>query len=209
MDSREDLGCSIFWSVVNIKPISKLKKPNTLGKLCLSTKFSHQEIRWGYGIFCTETNISLTNLIFTRLPWNVLKNLDVLLLHQIKNYFNYTFKWVRVKPYICYVLATKTINHAPPIVQLYFNPVLHFIQKSVIYFALQNKWPTFIWNAKLGWNGLTLGNSTTWSNTFKQFASKLTTICLSVFVNFVGLALKGLKLLLHWLQISRNRPRLS
>ena len=34
---------------------------------------------------------------------------------------------------------------------------------------------------------------TKWSNTLKQFVSKLlTNYCLSVFANFVGLALKGL-----------------
>ena len=35
-------------------------------------------------------------------------------------------------------------------------------------------------------------NFTKWSNTFKQFVSNLLTNCLSVFGNFVGLALKGL-----------------
>ena len=28
--------------------------PETMRKLCLSTKFPHQEIRWKYGILCTE-----------------------------------------------------------------------------------------------------------------------------------------------------------
>ena len=36
-------------------------------------------------------------------------------------------------------------------------------------------------------------NFTKWSNTLKQFVGKLPTNCLSVFGNFVGLALKGLK----------------
>ena len=35
-------------------------------------------------------------------------------------------------------------------------------------------------------------NFTKWSNTLKQFVSNLPTNCLSVFGNFVGLALKGL-----------------
>ena len=35
-------------------------------------------------------------------------------------------------------------------------------------------------------------NFTKWSNTLKQFVSKLSTNYLSVFDNFVGLALKGL-----------------
>ena len=35
-------------------------------------------------------------------------------------------------------------------------------------------------------------NPTKWSNTLKQFVSKLPTNCLSVFDHFVGLLLKGL-----------------
>ena len=35
-------------------------------------------------------------------------------------------------------------------------------------------------------------NITKWSNALKQFVTKLTTNCLSVFDHFVGLALKGL-----------------
>ena len=35
-------------------------------------------------------------------------------------------------------------------------------------------------------------NITKWSNTIKQFISSLTSNCLSVFGQFVGLALKGL-----------------
>ena len=35
-------------------------------------------------------------------------------------------------------------------------------------------------------------NPTKWSNTLKQFVGKLPTNCLSFFVNFAGLALKGL-----------------
>ena len=36
-------------------------------------------------------------------------------------------------------------------------------------------------------------NFTKWSNTLKQFVSKLPMNCLRVFDHFVGLALKGLK----------------
>ena len=36
-------------------------------------------------------------------------------------------------------------------------------------------------------------NPTKWSNTLKQFVSKLPMNCLSVFDHFVGLALKGLR----------------
>ena len=36
---------------------------------------------------------------------------------------------------------------------------------------------------------------TKWSNTLKQFVGKLPPNCLSVFVHFVGLALKGLRML--------------
>ena len=38
-------------------------------------------------------------------------------------------------------------------------------------------------------------NFTNWSNTLKQFIGKLPTNCLSVFDHFVGLALKGLRLM--------------
>ena len=36
-------------------------------------------------------------------------------------------------------------------------------------------------------------NPTKWSNTLKQFVGKFPTNCLNVFDHFVGLALKGLK----------------
>ena len=36
-------------------------------------------------------------------------------------------------------------------------------------------------------------NPTKWSNTLKQFVCKLPTDCLSVFEDFVGLALKGIE----------------
>ena len=49
--------------------------------------------------------------------------------------------------------------------------------------------PTFL----VGVNPLS-ANPTKWSNTLKHFVGKLQTNCLSVFDNFVGLALKGLKL---------------
>ena len=38
-------------------------------------------------------------------------------------------------------------------------------------------------------------NPTKWSNTLKQFVGKLPTNCLSVFDLFVGVGLKGLKLI--------------
>ena len=33
-----------------------------------------------------------------------------------------------------------------------FSPVLHFISKPVIWFAVKIKWLVSIWNATLGWN---------------------------------------------------------
>ena len=41
-----------------------------------------------------------------------------------------------------------------------------------------------------------IANFTKWSNTLKQFVGNLTTNCLRVFDHSVGLALKGLKLIL-------------
>ena len=35
------------------------------------------------------------------------------------------------------------------------SPMLRFIQKSVIWFALQNLWQVSTWNTTLDWNGLT------------------------------------------------------
>ena len=45
-------------------------------------------------------------------------------------------------------------------------------------------------------------NPTKWSDTLKQFVGNLLTNCLSVFDHFVGLALKGLRLL--YLKIAVN-----
>ena len=36
----------------------------------------------------------------------------------------------------------------------YFSSVLHFIQKSLIWFVLKIKWLVSIWNVTLSWNGL-------------------------------------------------------
>ena len=36
----------------------------------------------------------------------------------------------------------------------HLSPVLYFISKPVILFALQIEWLGFIWNATLGWNVL-------------------------------------------------------
>ena len=43
------------------------------------------------------------------------------------------------------------------------------------------------------WINPSSANFTKWSNTLKQFVDKLPTNCLSVFDDFVGLALKGLR----------------
>ena len=31
-----------------------MDSPETIRKMCLSTKFPHQEIRWNYGVFCSD-----------------------------------------------------------------------------------------------------------------------------------------------------------
>ena len=52
-------------------------------------------------------------------------------------------------------------------------------------------------------------NITKWSNTLKQFVAKLPTNCLSVFDNFVGLAVKGLKFpRISWLIFTKSDERL-
>ena len=47
-------------------------------------------------------------------------------------------------------------------------------------------------------------NPTKWSNTLKQIVGNFLTNCLSVFDQFVGLALKGLRLVLKWDTLSCN-----
>ena len=53
------------------------------------------------------------------------------------------------------------------------------------------------------------GNFTKWSDTLKQFVSKLPMNCFSVFDHFVGLVLKGLKFIfgLSWLFIKKNEKK--
>ena len=42
----------ILKSKVQLMALSE--SPETMRKLCLSTRFPHQEIRWNYGILCSE-----------------------------------------------------------------------------------------------------------------------------------------------------------
>ena len=46
----------------------RLDLPETMRKLCLSTKLPHQEIRWNYGIFAVST-IKCFRRIFIRNCW--------------------------------------------------------------------------------------------------------------------------------------------
>ena len=48
-------GVEILWKGT-VSTVSG-ESPETMRKLCLSTKFAHQEIRWNYGIFCSGNNI--------------------------------------------------------------------------------------------------------------------------------------------------------
>ena len=61
----------------------------------------------------------------------------------------------------------------------------------------------FIFHRKKAANPLS-ANPTKWSKTLKQFVGKLPTNCLSVFDHFVGLALKGLKIMENIFIISAN-----
>ena len=40
--------------------------PETLGKLCTCTKFSHQVIRWNFGILCNECNSKFYSSSFAK-----------------------------------------------------------------------------------------------------------------------------------------------
>ena len=48
-------------------------------------------------------------------------------------------------------------------------------------------------HAQISYDNPLSANITKWSNTLTQFVGKLPTNCLSVFDNFVGLVLKGIK----------------
>ena len=50
-------------------------------------------------------------------------------------------------------------------------------------------------------------NHTKWSSTFKQFVCNFATNCLSVFDNFVGLALKGLTARKNYVFVPRFRKQ--
>ena len=63
-------------------------------------------------------------------------------------------------------------------------------KKKYTYFKV-----TYLRHNRLHLNPLS-ANFTKWSNTLKQFVGKFPTNCLSVFGHFVGLARKGLKLLI-------------
>ena len=52
------------------------------------------------------------------------------------------------------VIITVILKALRNLLSYHFNPMLHFIQKPVIWFSLQIKWLVSIWNATLGWNGL-------------------------------------------------------
>ena len=77
---------------------------------------------------------------------------------------------------------------------LYFPIVIPCLIESVVpYFNI----PCFSLLLLLGFVLNPLNTKfTKWSNTLKQFVSKLPTNCLSVFDHFVGLAFKGLNIML-------------
>ena len=43
-----------YFRPVTLKRRTEAIRPQTMRKLCLSTKLQHPEIRWNYGILCTE-----------------------------------------------------------------------------------------------------------------------------------------------------------
>ena len=65
--------------------------------------------------------------------------------------------------------------------------------------------PRFTLNTKVWELNPLSANFTKWSNTLKQFISKLPTNCLSEFDHFVGLALKGLTFFLKIKKSSRSK----
>ena len=77
---------------------------------------------------------------------------------------------------------------------IYSNSPLLFLEK--FYAGFHSHWKILPKGYKNFLNPLS-ANFTKWSNTLKQFLGKLPTNCLSVLDHFVGLALKGLTLILN------------
>ena len=51
-------GCESFVGRYSFRIVSG-KSPKTMQKIRLSTKFSHQKIRWNYGIFCSGSKFEI------------------------------------------------------------------------------------------------------------------------------------------------------
>ena len=99
----------------------------------------------------------------------------------------YSLKWLLVD---VYSEISIIFSDQPHLGMLLTNQITGFLEvqylqkvwemKLISYFSL--KWNINPWNT----------SPTKWSNTLKQFVSKLPTSCLSVFDSFVGCTLKGL-----------------
>ena len=85
---------------------------------------------------------------------------------------------------------------------VYAYIALILLDISITFLLLSRELELFgLWNSRVGCifliNPLS-ANPEKWSNTLKQIVGNLPTICLTVFVHFMNLALKGLNLDRHY-----------
>ena len=190
------------------------KSPETMRKLCLSTKFPHQEIRWNYGIFRSVTyshfstisiyqkwkwkwrrtsqqqqvNIRVASRVAERIKIQDLRKLGSF--NGIPEMFGNDEK-VLSGPHKRQILLVALQNCEFKNLQIAKTYVTNFVDLSTC-------GESNLHRNTINWKDITLSAKIAiWSNTLKQFVGSFPTNCLSVFDHFVGLALKGI--LCHWL----------
>ena len=88
------------------------ESPETLRKLCLSTKFQHQEIRWNYGIFCGDLWQGFwlkSAMLFVKLVFvshrNSLWKKSIQWVLYYKFLFSYKYNLIRIQAWIFKILV--------------------------------------------------------------------------------------------------------
>ena len=81
------------------------------------------------------------------------------IIFEIMSFFNFLFALIFLETARMKIFVPSTSHKSKHLSGLcwlltHFSPVLHFIKKPVIWFALQIKWLVSIWHTVLGWNGL-------------------------------------------------------
>ena len=72
--------------------------------------------------------------------------MKIQILEQSQDFLKTKFRWRLFTRYFSNILDSFKLIH--------FNPVLHFIQKPVVWWPEQIKWLVSIWNSTLDWNRL-------------------------------------------------------